>query len=95
MLTAEYNDQVLHLIGDLQVHHLESVKSELVAWATDGNPLTLDVSQVQEIDLAGLQMVLAFLRSRKTGIKVTGIGAELAKALALAGLTPHFATFLD
>ena len=95
MLTAEYNDHVLYLEGKLQVHHLACIKSDLVTWAADGNPLTLDISQVREVDVAGLQMVLAFLRSRKSGTKVVGIGAELAKALAITGLTPHFASFTD
>ena len=95
MLTVVYNNQVLSLEGKLQVHHLESIKNDLVTWAADGNPLTLDLSQVQEVDMAGLQIALAFLRSRKSETKVSGIGPELSKALSIVGLTPHFAPFLD
>ena len=95
MLSSNYNDQVLYLEGDLQVHHLEGIKGELVTWAADPNPLTLDLSQVAEVDIAGLQMVLSFLRSRKSQSKVIGVGPELTKALQITGLAPHFAQFLN
>lgn len=95
MLNTEYNDQVLYVEGELQVHHLEKVKGELAHWAADADSLTLDLSQVVELDVAGLQIVLAFLRSRKGETKVTGISGDFYKALELTGLIPYFTPYMD
>ncbi len=95
MLSTQYNDQVLYLEGSLQVHHLDGIKDEMVAFAADAKPLTVDVSQIADLDLAGLQMVLAFLGSRKGETKLVGLSKEFGKALSISGLEPHFAPFTN
>lgn len=94
MLSATFNDQVLYLEGDLQVHHLEKIKDDLVGYAVQTEPMTVDLSLVNEVDLAGLQLVLAFLRSRKSETKLDGIGMQLDKAFSISGLKPHFVPYL-
>jgi anti-anti-sigma factor len=95
MLNCQLNEQVLYLEGQLQVHHLDKIKNELAALANDNQPIQVDFSQVEEVDVAGLQIMLAFLQSRKSATKVQGISAELAKGLAITGLKPFFAKFME
>jgi anti-anti-sigma factor len=95
MLNCQLNEQVLYLEGQLQVHHLDKIKNELVALANDNKPIQVDFSRVEDVDVAGLQIMLAFLQSRKGAAKVQGVSAELAKGLAITGLKPFFAKFME
>jgi anti-anti-sigma regulatory factor len=76
------------------VHHLEGIKGELVDLAAQDESVTADLSGVEEVDMAGLQMLLSFFRSRKSETKVTGITADMARALEITGLKPHMAPYM-
>jgi ABC-type transporter Mla MlaB component len=95
MLNCQLNEQVLYLEGQLQVHHLDKIKTDLAALANDNQPLQVDFSRVEDVDVAGLQIMLAFLQSRKSATKVQRLSAELAKGLAITGLEPLFAKFME
>jgi anti-anti-sigma factor len=95
MLTIELKDNILYLSGALQVHHLEGIKGELVDLAAEDGSVTVDLSRVEEVDMAGLQMLLSFFRSRKNETKVTGITADIARALEITGLKPHMAPYMQ
>jgi anti-anti-sigma factor len=95
MLTSELKERILYLSGALQVHHLEAIKNELSELANEEEPLMVDVSRIEELDMAGLQMLLAFLRSRKSETKVTGITSDMARAIEIIGLKPHMASYMQ
>ena len=95
MLNCEYREQVLYLSGQLQVHHLDGIKEDLIFLTGEEDPIQVDLSQVDDVDMAGLQIILAFLRSRKNATKLVGINPDLAKAISITGLEPHLAGYIE
>lgn len=63
--TAEGADR-LALCGDLTIYHVAELKPRLIEGIRSGSVLELDLSQVGEMDTAGLQLLaLAKRESRK------------------------------
>ncbi len=96
MLTCNQVPDGLALEGELQVAFLERLKDALAPALDRAEPLTLDVSGISEIDVAGLQLVLAFLRSRhaETQTRLVGAGEVFKRALDLTGMAEHYAPFM-
>lgn len=68
-----------------------ALKSGLLGLLADPAPITLDVSQVQRIDTAGMQLIAAFVREREAnGLQVQwqGTAAAFISASRLLGLQP-------
>ncbi|KIX13832.1 STAS domain-containing protein [Dethiosulfatarculus sandiegensis] len=96
MLELQNQDGNLAIAGQLLIRHLDSFKESLWEPLSSNSPVTVDVSQIKEVDLAGLQLLLAFLRSRKEvgGAFITGLSKAFDRALKLTGLEEHYAEFI-
>lgn len=88
MLTCVLSGQTLSMAGELQVQYLDSLKGTLEQARAVTQPLEVDLTGVGEVDLAGLQMLLAFARARDGvgATRLTGFQPTVTKALALTGL---------
>ncbi|HEX4268280.1 MAG TPA: STAS domain-containing protein [Steroidobacteraceae bacterium] len=83
------NDGSLILAATCTVAEADTLKAELAGRLQESEPVTVDVSAVQRIDTAGLQLLAAFVRDRRTaGHVVTwrGRASALETAAALLGL---------
>ena len=96
MLEYRFEPDALVLSGELQVTFFEQLAEALRQAALNPGDLKVDVAGVTDIDTAGLQMLLAFLREYRNQAKVAlaGITPAFAKALALTGLDEHYGPFL-
>jgi ABC-type transporter Mla MlaB component len=86
----------LTIAGQLLIRHLDSFKESLWEFLSTSSPIKVDVSQIKEVDLAGLQLLLAFLKTRKEvgGASITGLSKAFDRALKLTGLEKHYAKFI-
>lgn len=95
MLTCQASADTISIAGKLQVHFLDAIQDCLRAALDQPQGLTVDISAVSEVDMAGLQLLLAFLRTRQavapTGLR--GAPPFLARAMEISGLDSHFAAF--
>ncbi|MFH1032964.1 MAG: STAS domain-containing protein [Pseudomonadota bacterium] len=96
MLTCQGTDDTLSIAGKLQVHFLDQVLDCLGAALNQTQPLTVDVSAVSEVDLAGLQLLLSFMRTRQASspTSLRGVQPFMNKAMQLSGLESHFAGYV-
>ncbi|MDE2049706.1 MAG: STAS domain-containing protein [Gammaproteobacteria bacterium] len=82
-------DGSLTLAAQCTVAEAESLKSELARRLDESGPVTLDVSALQRIDTAALQLLAAFVRDRRTAgraVEWRGKAAALDTAAGLLGL---------
>ena len=82
-------DGALVLAADCTVVQADTLKSELVRRVAESGPVAVDVSALQRIDTAGLQLLAAFARDRRTAgraIEWRGRSPALDAAAALLGL---------
>jgi len=80
----------LTLSTECMVAEAAALKEQLLALLDEPQPVTLDVTSLQRIDTAGLQVITAFVRERTAqGRAVTwqGDAPVLATAAQLLGLT--------
>jgi ABC-type transporter Mla MlaB component len=97
MLNCSFDQGRVVLEGEMQVAYLDGLRDCLQEAMPCEQAVELDLGQVASLDVAGLQLLLAFLQSRRA------IGpASLKKAppvfyktLELSGLDRHFADFLE
>ncbi len=97
MLTCSHNQGQVILEGELQVAFLDSLKDCLEQALPIEQTVEVDMAQVATVDVAGLQLLLAFLESRQ-GIGPTNLKKAppvFHKALELTGLQDHFNSYLD
>jgi ABC-type transporter Mla MlaB component len=82
-------DGALTLAADCTVAEVDALKSALTRRLNESAPVTLDVSALQRIDTAGLQLLAAFVRDRRTAgraIAWRGRASALEAAAGLLGL---------
>lgn len=81
--------------GELQVSFLERLKDALAPIIEQNGSITIDVSGITEVDVAGLQLILSFLLSRqdRAQTRLTGVGDVFKRALQLTGLAEQYAPF--
>jgi phospholipid transport system transporter-binding protein len=82
-------DATLVLAADCTVVQADTLKSELVRRVAQPRPVALDVSALQRIDTAGLQLLAAFVRDRRTAGRAVawhGRSPALEAAAGLLGL---------
>jgi ABC-type transporter Mla MlaB component len=78
------------LATECMVADARALKASLAAFLNEPLPITLDVTALQRIDTAGLQVVTAFVRERAVhGLPVVwhGTAPALSSAAQLLGLT--------
>jgi ABC-type transporter Mla MlaB component len=83
------DDSSLLLATECTVAEADALKSELGRRVQRPDPVTLDVSAVQRIDTAGLQLLAAFVRDRRTAGRAVawrGRASALETAAGLLGL---------
>lgn len=81
--------------GELTVYAVHDLKTRLLAALSDGTPLQIDLSEVSEVDGAGIQLLLATQREARqngTTLRLNSMAPQVAEALALMDLTHEFAT---
>ncbi|HEV7135688.1 MAG TPA: STAS domain-containing protein [Steroidobacteraceae bacterium] len=86
---SAHEQSSLALAAECTVAAADSLKAELARRLDESGPVTLDVSALQRIDTAALQLLAAFIRDRRTaGRAVTwrGRAAALDSAAARLGL---------
>jgi ABC-type transporter Mla MlaB component len=79
----------LVLSAECTIAEAEALKTELAGRLQEAAPVTLDVSALQRIDTAGLQLLAAFVRDRRTAgraIAWRGQASALETAAGLLGL---------
>ncbi len=84
-----HGDGSLLLAAECTVAEAEALKSELGRRLQESTPVTLDVSALQRIDTAGLQLLAAFVRDRRTAGRAVawrGRACALETAAGLLGL---------
>lgn len=96
MFSCEQDDGLLVFEGDLKISEVDAISNCLRPFFTDDQQLKLDLSQVSEVDTAGLQLLLAFCLSRTESSPTTlvNIQPSLKKAMQLTGLDQHFKPYI-
>jgi anti-anti-sigma factor len=96
MLTCQGTADTISIAGKLQVHFLDLIQDCLRAALDQPQALTVDLSGVSEVDVAGLQMILSFLNTRRASSPTSLRGDQpfLARAMQLSGLDSQFASYL-
>jgi ABC-type transporter Mla MlaB component len=87
---AEVRPTTLALAAECLVADASRLKSDLAGLLSELQPITLDVSGLQRVDTASLQLITAFVLQRaKRGLSVEWGGAApaLTNAARLLGLT--------
>jgi len=77
------NDGTLTLGADCTVAEADALKSALASRVAETGAVTLDVSALQRIDTAGLQLLAAFVRDRRAAGRAVAWGGR-ASALETA-----------
>jgi len=81
-----------NLIFDNAQQAREALLSKL-GKLTDDKEVTIDLSQVTEIDSSGIQLLISFFKSldkHKFRYKINGITDEIMEILNLAGIIKYF-----
>jgi anti-anti-sigma factor len=82
--------------GNLIFDNAEEVKDALLEKLEKINfskPVSIDLSNIYEVDSSGLQLLLAFFRTldnKETTFKVVGISDQMMDMLTLSGLNKYF-----
>jgi ABC-type transporter Mla MlaB component len=82
-------DGSLTLAAECTVAQADSLRSQLARRLDESGAVTVDVSAVQRIDTAGLQLLAAFVRDRRTAgraVEWRGRASALDAAAGLLGL---------
>jgi ABC-type transporter Mla MlaB component len=83
-------DGSLALAAECTVAEADSLKAELARRLNEPAPVAVDVSALQRIDTAALQLLAAFVRDRRTAgraVEWRGRAAALDSAAGLLGLS--------
>lgn len=83
------DDGVLHLSGTWTVEHAASLKTKLQAELDSRRPVSVDLSGIDWIDTAGLQLLLAtaVLVQDGTGtLRISGGNPDVQRALRVSGV---------
>lgn len=67
----------------ITIYEVESLHKELVGWSQDSNKLDLDMTNIQKIDFAGIQLLLSAHKS--VTLNTHNISNNVRKSFELAG----------
>jgi anti-anti-sigma factor len=96
VMTIEKKKNTVFVRGHCIVDDADQVRQELLdleGKIANGGRIELDLSELEEIDSAGLQLLVAFvkaLKKRKVAVEVTRIDGNLSALLKLCGLNKFF-----
>jgi ABC-type transporter Mla MlaB component len=80
------NERSLLLAAACTVAEADALKAQLAARLQESEPVTIEVSALQRIDTAGLQLLAAFVRDRRTAGRVVAWRGQASALEAAAGL---------
>ena len=87
-------DTANYLTGNLDIHGIEASYREMRGLLASGLPIIIDVSRLDAIDTAGVQLLLAFSQEaerRTVPFNLRGDSTAFSTALDRLGLTSAFA----
>ncbi len=67
--SIDKNSFSLHLSGQIDIIHAESIKDSLLSALKEGKNLVIDLEKIEGIDLAGLQLLCAAEKTAKAAKK--------------------------
>lgn len=79
-------ERVLELSGVLSVHRVSSLKKKLLKELAEARPEAVDLSKVEWVDTAGLQLLLALVRECGSGVVLRGMNPDVANCMRVAGI---------
>jgi len=88
-------DTANYMTGNLDIHCVESTYREFRGFLASGLPVVIDVSRLDAIDTAGVQLLLAFTLEadrRSVPFNLRGDSPAFSSALDRLGLAGAFAT---
>ncbi len=96
MLEWKLSGTTLHLIGEIKISQAEELFLSLRQLPHELAFLEIDLSEVSQVDTAGLQLLLAFCRSRSGQAAACLINPApvFMRALNLSGLNAQFQSYL-
>ena len=90
---AQKKGVVLQLKGNLTIYEVQSIREELLAALGKKESITIDLQQVEEWDVAGLQLLASMAKSAAdAGVSLCFASPpqQLSDSLPLLGLGPDF-----
>lgn len=92
-MNAKKEDIVIHLSGNLSIYEVGAVRDELLTGLVAGKSVSIDLEQVEEWDVAGLQLLVATQKTASntgTFLRFDNLPDQLRAALPLLGLDSQF-----
>ena len=77
--------KVLQLSGTWSIHHAQERKRELLEALKMCRVQAIDLSGVDWVDTAGLQLILAAVRECGPGVELRGMNADVLNCLTVSG----------
>ena len=87
------NQQEISFVGDLTISHAQEFMKKINLKDSDAERVLIDLKEVENIDCAGVQLLLAIgktLRDEKRLPPILVHGALSKEVFDLLNLTPHF-----
>lgn len=91
--TNKDGQSLLHIDGDMTIYTAAEIKDELMAHMAQPCEREIDLSEVSEMDGAGLQiLILAKREAEKHGtrLRLTGHSRSVLDVLDMCNLAPYF-----
>ena len=88
-MSSEANATQLSMESELTIIHAAELRNTLLAQLRDSEALEIDMGRVEELDAAGLQLLISLKREADETdkhLRLTHMGARLTKALQLMGV---------
>jgi len=79
----------LRIAGDLTIYTAADLKAELMNHLAQPGELEIDLSEVSEVDSAGLQLLILAKREGRT-MRLTGHSRAVLDVLDICNLAPYF-----
>ena len=90
-ITAETTNGVsrLRIAGDMTIYTAADLKAELMTHLAQPGELEIDLSEVSEVDSAGLQLLILAKRENRA-MRLTGHSRAVLDVLDICNLAPYF-----
>lgn len=88
--SIDKNSFSLHLSGQIDIIHAESIKDSLLSALKEGKNLVIDLEKIEGIDLAGLQLLCAAGKTAKAAKKKLTLNEKIPQCFTNALLESGF-----
>lgn len=91
--TNKNGQSLLHIEGDMTIYTAAEMKAELMTHIAQPCELEIDLSEVSEMDSAGLQILILVKREAErhgTSLRLTGHSRAVLDVLDMCNLAPYF-----